>query len=105
MSRADLRRRVAALAEAIKPASNSLEARLERLSPAERNAYSEHRDRIAAWIKRNPDQNLYEATLAGEAPTMPRTLSEKLTGPTPIITPDMREDQAAETYRRYALEN
>ncbi len=101
MSRAHLRKRIAALANAIKPPPNSLEARIERLSPDERTAYSQHRDRVAAWIKRNANRNLYEAILAGEGPVMPKALSEKLTGPTPAITVDMTIAEAAEIYSHF----
>lgn len=101
MSRASLRNRITALANAIKPAPNSLEARIERLSPAERAAYHHHQDRFAAWIKSDPDRNFYQAILAGEAPTMPKTLSEKLSGPTPVITVDMSEAEAADLYHRF----
>ena len=103
MSRAHLRKRITALANVMKPPPNSLEAKIERLSPDKRTAYSQHQDRLSVWIKRNANRNFYEAILAGEAPVMPKALSEKLTGTTRVITADMTVTDAADVYRRFSL--
>ena len=67
MSRPDLRKRVAALNEAINPAG-SLTAKLAKLTDEQRDEYHRWRQRCATYYAANPGGTAYERYLSGEQP-------------------------------------
>lgn len=67
MSRADLRKRVAALNEAINPAG-SLTAKLAKLTEEQRDEYHRWRQRCATYYASNPGGAAYARLLCGEQP-------------------------------------
>jgi hypothetical protein len=99
-----LRKRIAAIADAMK---GTFTARFSALTDEEKAAYREWRTANERWYlrhERNPG-DAYAAMLDGVVPpALPRSIRTKLFGPTPVITENMSADQAAEVYRRFAIE-
>lgn len=80
MSRAHLRRRVAALNEAINPAG-SFAAKLAKLTDEQRDEYHRWRLRSSAYYVANPGGAAYERFLAGEqSPPLRRDIRQSLFG-------------------------
>jgi len=81
MSRPDLRKRLAALNEAINPAG-SLTAKLAKLTHEQRDEYHRWRQRCATYYAANPGGTAYERYLSGEQPPpLCRDVRHSLFGP------------------------
>lgn len=104
MSRAALRRRLAALYRSANPAG-SLHARVAALEPHERAAYERWQDQCRRWHEQEETSPgaAYAALLEPDAdyPRCPPAISEKILGAIPKITADMDDVQAADVYNQY----
>lgn len=102
MAKSDLLRRLAALETAVRP-NHSLAARVERLSPSDRQTYEHYRTERAAWSGQflEPD-GAYRAFLNGDSgPQLPHRVAEALFGqPVEITRKDSNAD-AAEKFREF----
>jgi hypothetical protein len=101
---ADLRKRLEAVTARM---NGTFAARLAKLTPHERAIYDDWKARTAAYHNRSDAPgSSYARLLSGDyPPALPRTIRTALFGPTPVITSDMTEADAAETYRRFALDD
>lgn len=102
MSRTNLRKRVAALNDAINPA-RSLTAKLAKLTKEQQGEYHRWRDRYdryyAAVAARSA--NAYEQMLEGDiGPPLHKIVADALFGPTPLITVDMTDVEIQEIYHK-----
>lgn len=103
MSRADLRKRVAALNGAINPAG-SLTAKLAKLTNEQQDEYRRWRDRCARYYATDPAGSAYARLISGEQPPpLRRDVRHALFGPDLYIAADATTAEAAEIYRRFAL--
>lgn len=81
MSRASIRKRVAALNEAINPAG-SLAAKLTKLTDEQRQEYRQWQQRNEAYFAANSGGAAYERFLSGEQlPMLRRDIRQSLFGP------------------------
>lgn len=105
MSRTDLRRRVAALNEAINPAG-SLTAKLAKLTKEQQDEYRRWQDRSDRFYAANPGGSAYARIINGEqSPPLRRDVRHALFGPTPVITADMTDRDAADAYAKLVTGN
>jgi len=93
------RQRLDALIAIVKPV-NSLAARLDTLTDADRNYYDEYKARCERWMLRYPDGGAYEKHLDGYGPKLRDDISALL-GEMPGILKTHNDSDAAEIYQRY----
>jgi hypothetical protein len=94
------RTRLDALIAIIKPA-NSLAARVEKLTPDQREQYETFKARWDRFIDHHPDGDAYELTLNGYGPCLPDAIENTLNGEMPRILKTDGDDKAAQIYQRY----
>lgn len=100
MSRAELRRRLDALNNAINPA-NSIGAKLAKLTNDQRRAYGQWGIQCERYYAANPGGTAYARLLSGEQPPRLRPdVHMELFAPTISIPAAEADAQAAEIYRR-----
>ncbi|MBI0476107.1 hypothetical protein D9601_12175 [Sphingomonas sp. MA1305] len=100
MSRAALRRRLAALAAVIRPV-DSVEARVAALTPVQQRRFREWRADRAAWLARHSDGEAYALLLDGEpGPECPLLIRRAVFGTVPQLTEATTIAKAAEQYQR-----
>lgn len=101
MSRAHLRRRIAALNKAINPAG-SLGAKIRSLTNEQKESYDKWRNRCAHYLKTRPDGEAYACMIAGEPlPMLRPDIREILFGPSTSIPLGSTETKASEIYRDF----
>lgn len=105
MSRADLRKRVAALNDAINPAG-SLTAKLAKLTDEQRDEYHRWRERCAAYYMSNPGGTAYARLLSGEQPPpLRRDVRHALFGPEIRLSANGTIAEAQALYNSVAFGN
>jgi hypothetical protein len=105
MSRADLRKRVAALNEAINP-TGSLTAKLAKLTDDQRQTYDHWRDQCERHCGAYTDGTAYACLLSGElSPSLRRDVHELLFGPDTHLAANMTLADASDAYRRVVLKD
>lgn len=76
-SRNNIARRIAVLAATVRPA-DSLQARLEKLTPIQAAMFHAHRERYDRWTARHAGENLYAAMIDDPPPNLPSALRAAL---------------------------
>lgn len=103
MRLAELRRRIAALTEAVNPAG-SVSARLAKLGPSGRASYQIWRDELARHAAAHPGAQAYERLLAGDiGPALRSDIRIALFGPVTGISTTASLYEAQAIYRREAF--
>lgn len=76
-SRNNIARRIAALAATVRPA-DSLDVRIEKLSPMELSVWEAYRRAYDRWTARHADENIYAAMIDDPPPNLPFALRAAL---------------------------
>lgn len=100
MSRAHLRKRVAALNDAINPAG-SFSAKLAKLTDEQRDEYHRWRLRCSAYYAANPGEAAYERFLSGEQPPpLRRDVRQNLFGSSVCLPVNTTVAEAMDAYNQ-----
>lgn len=100
MTIATIRRRIKNITAALRPAPDSLAARIERLGPDGQEFYEQCVDRQKRWQSEHPDINYFGALLDGDVEPMPNWFLEALTGQSSTLSDNLSVNQVQSLYSK-----